>query len=65
MNKQLIKEATQEEHRLFNEGLLDSLHDTDSSGFWRLFRKRWCSQQCTQWKNMVIATIYQTLPTFI
>jgi len=31
--KQAIKEAIQEEHRSFNEGLLDSLHNADSSSF--------------------------------
>ena len=45
--KQAIKEAIQEEHRSFNEGLLDSLHNADSSSFWRMWRKRYCSKNVT------------------
>jgi len=42
-----IKEAIQEEHRSFNEGRLDSLHNADSSSFWRMWRKRYCSKNVT------------------
>ena len=45
--KQAIKEAIQEKHRSFNEGLLDSLHSADSYSFWRLWRKRYCSKNVT------------------
>jgi len=45
--EQAIKEVIQEEHRSFNEGLLDSLHNADSSSFWRLWQKRYCSKNVT------------------